>query len=259
MSPRHLKVSGVREGMGKVLSKDWMIEGLVDFEYKKYQLLSYLKDVEDDFRQQRLYPFFGELVEHYDNLVTFERKREFLMKNFPKEVTVFDFEEWDLVQKKVVEDNNLMKELTKVISYASKQFKKYLQEGQALFEFACKAVKLHYLHGKEADNRTSGYLFCRSDKTNEVKAYQYEVTVFDNNENQFGEIKTRQVDSIEGNVRPQELKSIFLSRHRIMNNPTMVFVEADMPFPFEQTVFPVIKRKLVYLVVHGEGDEGEMS
>jgi hypothetical protein len=50
------------------LSKNWVTEHLIDFEYKKYILLAYLQHVSSRFDEVRLYPSLGELVEHYQDL-----------------------------------------------------------------------------------------------------------------------------------------------------------------------------------------------
>ena len=51
------------------LKHDWLTEGLIDYEYKKYVLLAYLKDVSRRFNQSELYPFMSDLVFHYRNLI----------------------------------------------------------------------------------------------------------------------------------------------------------------------------------------------
>ena len=50
------------------LKDNWLTEGLIDFEYKKYQLLGYLQKVKDSFNRVELYPFLSDLVFHYRNL-----------------------------------------------------------------------------------------------------------------------------------------------------------------------------------------------
>ena len=52
----------------ETLSKNWITENHIDFEYKKYVLLAYLQNVSDNFSDHRLYPFLSDLVEHYRSL-----------------------------------------------------------------------------------------------------------------------------------------------------------------------------------------------
>ena len=47
------------------LNRDWVTEGNLDVEYKKYLLLAYLQFVQQNFSQKKLYPPLSELIEHY--------------------------------------------------------------------------------------------------------------------------------------------------------------------------------------------------
>jgi len=51
------------------LPTNWLTDGLVDFEYKKYLLLAYLKSVEEEFDSKRLYPILSDLILHYQNIM----------------------------------------------------------------------------------------------------------------------------------------------------------------------------------------------
>ncbi|PIQ20585.1 MAG: hypothetical protein COW65_14085 [Cytophagales bacterium CG18_big_fil_WC_8_21_14_2_50_42_9] len=48
---------------------NWLTDGLIDFEYKKYQLLAYLKGVQCEFKKKRLYPIFSDVMMHYQNIL----------------------------------------------------------------------------------------------------------------------------------------------------------------------------------------------
>ncbi len=74
----------------KSLPKNWITEGLIDFEYKKYQLLSYLQESNKQFRQVKLYPVLGELIEHHRNLEELKSGKTRLSQLFPKALTSVD-------------------------------------------------------------------------------------------------------------------------------------------------------------------------
>jgi hypothetical protein len=66
------------------LKENWLTEGLVDFEYKRYILLSYLKHVRESFSKTELYPFLSDLVAHYSNLKTLRENKSLMSESFPK-------------------------------------------------------------------------------------------------------------------------------------------------------------------------------
>ena len=66
------------------LSKDWLTQGLIDFEYKKYVLMAYLQTVKNSFGKVELYPFLADLVFHYRNLQALKENKALIRESFPK-------------------------------------------------------------------------------------------------------------------------------------------------------------------------------
>ena len=66
------------------LSKDWLTQGLIDFEYKKYVLMAYLQTVKSSFGKVELYPFMADLVFHYRNLQALKENKALIRESFPK-------------------------------------------------------------------------------------------------------------------------------------------------------------------------------
>ena len=74
------------------LSKDWLTQGLIDFEYKKYVLMAYLHTVKNSFERTELYPFMADLVFHYRNLLAIKENKTLIQESFPKEISLEEFE-----------------------------------------------------------------------------------------------------------------------------------------------------------------------
>ena len=68
----------------KKLHKDWLTEGLIDFEYKKYILLAYFKEVDIAFNRTHLYPFLSDIIEHYNRLKSFNEGQQIWKSVFQK-------------------------------------------------------------------------------------------------------------------------------------------------------------------------------
>src|SRR3990167_7067229 len=97
------------------LSKDWLIEKHIDFEYKKYILLAYLQKVEEYFAGMKLYPHLRDIIQHYKNLITLKENTETLFGNFPQTIKNLNLEEFYVAYKNVIEDDALMQELKSII------------------------------------------------------------------------------------------------------------------------------------------------
>ena len=117
------------------LKHDWLTSGLIDFEYKKYVLLAYLKDTKKRFNNAQLYPFLSDLVFHYNNLMKVKTKKEVLYESFPKTISRVEFEKLKFNYIKIIEDDEVMKEMGDIIAYSLPLIKNTIKEGRELHEF----------------------------------------------------------------------------------------------------------------------------
>ena len=72
------------------LTKNWFVEGWIDFEYKKYLLLAYLKKIKNSFDKVELYPHLSNIIEHYDDLIRYNEQQANLKSSFQKELNKVD-------------------------------------------------------------------------------------------------------------------------------------------------------------------------
>src|SRR6187549_4128241 len=105
------------------LSKDWLTQGLIDFEYKKYVLMAYLQTVKKSFDRVELYPFMADLVFHYRNLVAVKENKALIRESFPKEISLEEFNRLELRYKQLVEDDAVMSELESIIDFSLPRIK----------------------------------------------------------------------------------------------------------------------------------------
>ena len=117
------------------LSKNWITESHIDFEYKKYMLLAYLQHVSENFEDQRLYPYLADLIEHYRNILLFRDSKKNLLEQFPAQLKGADFESFKLVYEKLTDDDSLMKEIESIVEFSIPQMQSYLKEGKKLYDF----------------------------------------------------------------------------------------------------------------------------
>ena len=117
------------------LKNDWLTEGLIDFEYKKYVFLGYLQGIRTCFKSNKLYPYFSDLIFHYNNLLRVKENKQILKEQFPKKITKADFKKLKLSYKKMVEDNDLMKELDDIVNFSLGEILIVMREGKAIYEF----------------------------------------------------------------------------------------------------------------------------
>ncbi len=121
--------------MMEKLSKDWLTQGLIDFEYKKYVLMAYLQTVKSSFSKVELYPFLADLVFHYRNLQALKDNKALFRESFPKELSIEEIKTLELRYREMIEDDSVMNELESIINFALPQIKESLQEGSVIYEY----------------------------------------------------------------------------------------------------------------------------
>lgn len=235
----------------KSLAHNWLTEGLMDFEYKKYILLAYFKGVQDEFGASKLYPYLSDLVFHYQNLLTVKEHKKLLHKSFPKKITKIDFKKIQMEYENLVEDDALLQELEEIISFALPNFKKLLQEGKSLYEYVEQHLEVLPI-GICPLYQEEGYMFLHEEILRHIKIYQYQISVFENAENHYRGIHIRYLETIQKSIFEtfENLKISLLRKYSELPNPATYLVNAKLPYPLEETLLPIAKRVLVRHISH---------
>ncbi len=230
----------------KSLKSDWLTEGIIDFEYKKYILLAYLKEVRHYFSLNCLYPYLSDLVFHFRNLHRIQNNKMMLYEQFPGNISRADFEKLQLSYKKIVEDNDIMKEISDIIEFALIQFKGLLEEGKGIYEFVEENIELvpigvSPLYDKE------GYLLVEEQKNPNLEVYRYQVTIFESAEEKYQGVHTRLIETVEKSITTtyEYVKLMLVRRYKDMPNPATYLLTAKFTFPHNATLLPIAKRLLV--------------
>ncbi len=228
------------------LSKNWITEHHIDFEYKKYMLLAYLQSVSDNFTEHRLYPFLSDLVEHYRNLKVLKDNKKNLYESFVGRAKAVDFEQFKIIYEKLAEDDSLIQEIETIIDYSIPQMEIYLKEGKKLYDFIEEHLKVFSV-GIVPLNNESGYLFLKQGLNSDTKVYEYHISIFENPSERYRGIHTQYVASYEKGLLNtfESIKSDLLLYNKNLPNPATYVIESEMIIPFEETFLPMAKRTLV--------------
>jgi len=228
------------------LKHDWLTEGLIDYEYKKYILLAYLKDVKQRFNQAELYPFMSDLVFHYRNLIKVRESKKMMYENFPQSLSKADFDKLQLTYEKMINDDEVMEQIEEILSFAVPKMKETLEEGKELFEFVEENIVMEPV-GVSPIYEDEGYLLINQDASVDVSVYRYQLTFFEHAEEKYRSMSTtflkKEVKKI--NHTFENLKIELTKQFSELPNPATYLVETKLKFPLEHTVLPVAKRMLV--------------
>lgn len=228
------------------LNENWLTEGLIDFEFKKYQLLAYLQKVKSSFQRTELYPFLSDLVFHYRNLRSISENKGLIRDSFPKEISLESLKNLEISYKKLVEDDAVMREIEDIIWFALPKVKDSLEEGSFIYEYVesqCEIapVGLASLYAKE------GYMFISQPPQKETEVFRYTLTIIEQSNETLRGIHTQymhtEIRTLSNTFEQIKLKLI--KQFTDLPNPSTFLITSKLKFPHDHTLMPVAKRMLV--------------
>ena len=235
----------------KQLNDNWLTEGWVDFEYKKYLLLAYLKHVSGAFQKVELYPELGDLVRHYRNLTGILEKKETLSGNFPEKLEGVDADSFTLQFRKIIEDDEVMEAIAEIVDFALPRMRERLNEGKEIYDFVEKQCELAPI-GVMPLYAQEGYFFVSGHHRNDVQIHRYQITVFEHFQEQLRAIHSTCIKTIQRGLGEtyEAIKTRLARNHKDLPNPATFLIQTRMAFPDEPTLIPVARRMLVQYVTH---------
>jgi len=229
------------------LKQDWLTDGHIDFEYKKYMLLAYMQQVVQEFDARKLYPKFSELVEHYRNLEILKEQKKIAANNFPKEISRLDLEKFKIEYKSLIQDDELIREIDEIISFAIPEFKNKMSLGKELYEEVEEKIEIFPI-GLLPLEIEEGYFMLSDFMRRMINVYYYNITIFESAVEKFRGIHTRLVRQYEMSISNtyQNIKYELIKDTKQM--PAMYALEFKETYPLTETMLPVAKRMLVKYV-----------
>ncbi len=228
------------------LHENWLTEGLIDYEYKKYILLAYLKNIRQAFERKEIYPHLSDLIFHYRNLLKIKENKQIYYESFPKSIDYADFKKLQLVYKEIVQDDELMKEIEEIVYYALPRLKEMLEEGKEVYEFIEENIEIAPI-GITPLYSDEGYFFLSPHPITDILIYRYKISIFENSNETFQGIHTELVDKVMKRIGEtyENLKIQMVRRFRFLPNPATFLVVSKVACPIEETLLPISKRLLV--------------
>jgi hypothetical protein len=228
------------------LNENWLTQGLIDYEYKKYILLSYLKTVNESFGRIELYPFMADLVFHYRNLLRVKENKDLIFESFPKEISKEEFNRLELSYKQIVNDDTTMQEIASIISFAIPKLKQSLEEGSQIYELVESNCEISPI-GVTPLYATEGYLFVTQPPAKETKLYRYQVSIFENAADPMRALHLNYLESYRKGLAQsyEHIKLGLIKKYKDLPNPAAYLAVSKLKFPYEPTLMPVLKRLLV--------------
>lgn len=239
--------------MGK-LQLDVFLAAGHDFEQAQYRVLAGLKHTRRAFSQNVIYPHLREMIELHNTLNTIDQRLEDVENAMPGEVRAIDLGAKTIVYEKPGMGPEELEDLRELVRWALPHVQSTIEEGRAVFEFVDENLHLEEV-GIVPSYLQEGYLILPVRERKQMHVLRYSLSIFSKAGERYRSLRTSQVKSMpQGAVypSPQAVKLDLVAEHKELPNPATYFFATKLDFPFEATMLPVAKRKLMrYLSEEG--------
>lgn len=228
------------------LGTNWLTDGLIDFEYKKYLLLSYMSHVQKEFSDKKLFPVLQEVQDFYYDLNAYKNLKEKIRNDFPKEVSSIDLSRFSFNYTEKVLDAEYMTEIDAIVEFAITKLDEKVVEGKEILDYIKEHIEVEPI-GISPLKSDAGYIFLYYHNSSEVDIYTYKMSPLKGLKQHDDELKTCFLTKSRISlVNPLEkIKMDLLKTYREMANPATFSVLAKVDIPYRETFLPIAKKLLI--------------
>ena len=225
-----------------------------DFEKAQYKVLDGLQKARQAFSRNIIYPHLSSLVSLYDSLQQIMNGMGIVEKGLPRRLEEIDLNTQTLKYEYPSLDGDQMAVVKELVSWSLPFIQEAIEEGRTIFEF----VEGH-LHIGEVGLIPSyveeGYLIIPNLHNSSLHILKYDVSLFTDAKERYRSLRTSHVKTIpRRQIRrsPHSIKLELIEENRALPNPATYMCDLEIAFPYEETVLPIAKRKLMrYLYTRG--------
>ncbi len=230
----------------KQLNLDSFSSKDADIEINQYKILSGLKEYRAEFNKNRLYPYLAELVYLSSQLEEILGRKALMnlplpkgIKNGAKDKNVFV----EIVDKPV-ENKEYYYDL---IEWALPKIKEVIEEAYIFYNFVENNMMIQEV-GTPPIYKNDGLLFVADNFHTVLQIHRYEYSVYSSTAKPFSSLKTTFVeiaDALNFDGEEEIVKINLVKKYKEKPNIATFLCKCEFDFPFDQTIFPIAKRKLL--------------
>jgi len=221
-----------------------------DWEMNQYRVLGGIKEYHYELNKKRVYPTLAELIHLASILENIVENKSKLKEAFPKKVKDFDFINQKITFETIGKFTPDIEFLFDLIEWAFPLIKNEIEEAIVLYDFVEKNIEIDHV-GIVPINKDEGYFLIMDNEAAKIQIHRFESTIFSSNTEKYRSLKTKLLKEIEKELiekSPESIKLDLIKQYADLPNPATFICDTDLDFPFNETIFPIAKRKLMGMV-----------
>lgn len=234
----------------ETLSLELFTQVGVDFEVRQYRILDALKGIQRTFSHNKLYPSLSDLIDLYNDLASLKGQIEQLGRNLPREIKEIDLRNKKITYQLLHGDYEHLKSVDDIITWALPFINQTIREGTTIYEFVDEHFQVEQV-GIKPSYMEEGYVFIPDNGSRKLMLFRYELSIFTGPKEKYRSLKTQLVKAVDlggAQLPPGSLKMELIRENRDLPNPATYAFNTNLDFPFEETLFPVARRKFMHIL-----------
>ncbi|MCU0424874.1 MAG: hypothetical protein MUF71_04530 [Candidatus Kapabacteria bacterium] len=229
------------------LSLGTFIRAVNDTERTRFEVLNGLKTIRSNFHHNKIYPDLSTLVELFEGLQSITQSADNLRAKAHRSVKEVNLEERKVIYDETPISDTDFEQIRDLILWALPLIQDAIEEGKTMFEFVDENLALEVV-GILPSYLEEGYIFVPDNATSLLHVLKYEISIFTGANEKYRSLKTSVVKTLRQSpiVKPiQSMKLDLVREFPELPNPATYSFETDLEFPFQETILPVAKRRLL--------------
>ncbi len=229
------------------LSLGTFIRAVNDTERTRFEVLNGLKTIRSNFHHNKIYPDLSTLVELFEGLQSITQSADNLRAKAHRSVKEVNLEERKVIYNETPISDTDFEQIRDLILWALPLIQDAIEEGKTMFEFVDENLALEVV-GILPSYLEEGYIFVPDNATSLLHVLKYEISIFTGANEKYRSLKTSIVKTLRQSPIAQPIQSMKLDLVREfpeLPNPATYSFETDLEFPFQETILPVAKRRLL--------------
>ncbi len=228
----------------KTLNLNTFISKETDIELNQYKILSGLKDYRTEFNHNRLYPALSDLVYLSSVLEEIFDKRDNIISPPAKEIK----NPGKNIFVELIDQTTEAKEYSyDLIDWTLPIIKGIIDEAYIIYNFVEDNMEIGEV-GIMPVYKNEGYLFVPDNTKSILQIHNFESSNNSSDSQPFHSLKTKFVQTTKMlNFAGYEdfIKMDLIKKFNEKTNIAAYIIKTDLDFPFDETIFPIAKRKLL--------------
>lgn len=229
------------------LSINTFVRAVHDTERTRFEVLNGLQTMRSNFHHNKIFPDLTSLIELFNTLQSITQNADDLRSKAHRSIKDLNLKERKVIYEETPISDNDFEQIRDLMFWALPLLQDAIEEGKTMFEFVDENLALEVV-GILPTYLEEGYLFIPDNAASMLHLIKYEVSIFTGAGERYRSLKTSVVKSLHQSTVRQPTQSIKLDlvqEYPDLPNPATYSFETDLEFPFQETILPVAKRRLL--------------